>query len=92
MTKTHTTFVYDLLAPGPFPDQDGGFGPDPGAHCDSSSKHGKQVNFLHHEAGPVLDYALWDWLVGLRGDRHISFAPDDKYLLINKTVFYNSHF
>lgn len=78
----------DLLAPGSFPDQDGGFGPDPSAHRDSGPKHGKQVDFLHHEAGPILDYALGDWLVGLRGDRHVSFAPDDQHLKVNNLLSY----
>lgn len=64
-----------LLAPGPLPDEDGGFGPDPSAHGDASPKHGEQVNLLHHEAGPVLDGAFWDWLVGLRGDGHVGFTP-----------------
>lgn len=64
-----------LLAPGPFPDEDGGLGPDPGAHSDSRTKHGKQVDFLYHEAGPVLNGAFWDWLVGLRRNRHVGFAP-----------------
>lgn len=88
MTKAHITVVVDLLAPGPFPDQDSGFGPHPGAHRDSGSKHGKQVDFLHHEAGTVLDYALWDWLVGLRGDRHISFTPDDKHLKVGNILLH----
>lgn len=64
-----------LLAPGPFPDEDGGLGPDPGAHGDSSPEHGEQVDFLHHQAGPVLNGAFWDGLVGLRGDRHVGFTP-----------------
>lgn len=69
-------FADDLLAPGPFPDQDGGFGPDPGAHRDPGPEHGKQVDLLHHEAGPVLDDALRDGLVGLRGDGHVRLAPE----------------
>lgn len=68
-------FTVCLLAPGPFPDEDGGLGPDPSTHCDSRTKHGKQVDFLHHEAGPVLNGAFWDRLVGLRGNCHVSFAP-----------------
>lgn len=64
-----------LLAPGPFPDEDGGLGPDPSAHGDSRPKHGEQVDLLHHQAGPVLDGALWDRLVGLGGDRHVGLAP-----------------
>lgn len=64
-----------LLAPGPLPDEDGGLGPDPGAHRYSRPKHGEQVDFLHHQAGPVLDRALWDRLVGLRGDCHVGFTP-----------------
>lgn len=67
-----------LLAPGPLPDEDGGLGPDPGAHGDACTKHGEQVDLLHHETGPVLDVAFWDWLVGLRGDGHVGFAPVGK--------------
>lgn len=69
------SLVACLLAPGAFPDEDGGFGPHPGAHSDSRPKHGEQVDFLHHEARPVLDGAFRDRLVGLRGDRHVGFAP-----------------
>lgn len=54
-----------LPAPGAFPDEDGGFGPDPGAHSDSGAKHGEQVNFFHQEAGTVFDGAFRDGLVGL---------------------------
>lgn len=63
------------LAPGAFPDEDGGFGPDPGTHGDTRPKHGKQVNFLHHQTGAVLNGAFWDGLVGLRGDCHIGLTP-----------------
>lgn len=68
-----------LLAPGPFPDEDGGLGPDPGAHGDARAEHGEQVDLLHHEAGTVLDGAFWDRLVGLRGNRHVGFAPVETY-------------
>lgn len=74
----HVTFHFlyvCLLEPGPFPDEDGGLGPDPGTHSDSRPKHGEQVDFLHHQAGPVLNGAFWDGLVGLRGDCHIGFTP-----------------
>lgn len=67
-----------LLAPGSFPDEDGGFGPDPSAHGDASSKHGEQVDLLHHETGTVLDGAFWDWLVCLRGDGHVGFTPEGR--------------
>lgn len=74
-TEQKHDHTFCLLAPGPFPDEDGGLGPDPSTHCDPRTKHGKQVDFLHHEAGPVLNGAFWDWLVGLRGNCHVGFAP-----------------
>ena len=61
-------------APGAFPDEDGGLGPHPGAHGDARAEHGEQVDLLHHQAGPVLDDALWDRLVGLRGDRDVGLT------------------
>lgn len=67
-----------LLAPGPFPDEDSGLGPDPGAHGDARAEHGEQVDLLHHEAGTVLNGAFRDRLVGLRGNRHVGFAPVEK--------------
>lgn len=72
----HVSCLYDLclLAPGTFPNEDRGFGPDPCAHSNSRPKHGEQVDFLHHEAGPVLNGAFWDWLIGLRGNCHVSFT------------------
>lgn len=80
-----------LLAPGPFPDEDGGLGPDPGAHGDARAKHGEQVDLLHHEAGTVLNGAFWDRLVGLRGNRHVGFAPVEKYEeMINATCIFST--
>lgn len=76
-SQAHHSISLDacLLAPGPFPDEDGGLGPDPGTHSNPRPKHGKQVDFLYHETGSVLDGAFRDGLVGLRGNRHVSFAP-----------------
>lgn len=80
-----------LLAPGSFPDEDGGFGPDPGTHSDSRTKHGEQVDFLYHEAGPVLNGAFWDWLVGLRGDCHVCFAPvEDTIEMIDLCIHHST--
>lgn len=64
-----------LLAPGPLPNEDGGLGPNPGAHSNTRPKHGEKVDFLHHQTGPVLNGAFRDWLVGLRGDCHVGFTP-----------------
>jgi len=70
----------DSPAPGAPPDEDGGLGPHPGAHGDAGPEHGEQVDLLHHQAGPVLDDALWDRLVGLRGDRHVGLAAGETRL------------
>lgn len=64
-----------LLAPGAFPDEDGRFRPHPRAHGDARPEHGEQVDFLHHQTGPVLNGAFRDWLVGLRGDGDVGFTP-----------------
>lgn len=78
--KTPFNFQYSiclicLLVPGAFPDEDGGFGPHPGAHGYSCPKHGEQINLFHHQAGTVLDGAFWDGLVDLIGDGHVGFTP-----------------
>ena len=38
---------FNLLAPGAFPDEDGGLGPYPGTHGNTSPKHGEQIDLLH---------------------------------------------
>lgn len=62
-------------APGALPDEQGGLGPDPGAHGDAGAEHGEEVDLLHQQAGPVLDLTVGDGLVGLRGDGHVGLTP-----------------
>lgn len=62
-------------APGAPPDEQCGFGPDPGAHGDASAKHGKQIDLLHQEAGAILDLTVRDGLLGRQPNGHIGLAP-----------------
>ena len=62
-------------APGASPDEQRGLGPDPGAHGDAGSKHGKQIDLLHQEARPVLDLTVRDGLLGGQPDGDIGLAP-----------------
>ena len=62
-------------APGALPDEQRGLGPDPGAHGNAGSKHGKQVDLLHQEAGAILDFTVRNGLLGGQPDGHVGLAP-----------------
>lgn len=69
-----TGWLLTLPAPGALPDEQCGLSPDPGAHSNAGSKHGKQVDLLHQEARTILDFTVRDGLLGGQPDGHIGLA------------------